>query len=391
MTNPTYPIHEAEIAIIGASLGGIAAALAALEAGRTVILSESTAWIGGQVTSQAVSALDEHIFIESIPGTRRYAAFRQAIRHHYQRQYNAPAAMPDGEPLNPGNGWVSRLCFEPRVGLRVLQDLLAPHLASGRLRLLTRHTPVACLGDPSHIRSVILRAANGHRVEIRAAYFLDATELGDLLPLAGLPYVSGAEAREDTGEIHASPDGPHPDRVQSFTTCFLVEFCPGQNHTIRQPNGYSQFRDTQPFTLTTLNSDGSTHFFPFFTPTAEHPLPFWTYRRVFDHFLLDPHGHRGDIALINWDSNDYRGGSLIDVTPSQRARAINQSHRLSLSFLFYLQTEVPREDGLGLGYPELRLLSEAVGTRSGSGPIPLHPRVSPHPQPAPNRRERHQR
>jgi len=49
-----------DVAVIGGSLGGIAVALAACDAGMNVILTEATDWLGGQITSQGVSALDEH-------------------------------------------------------------------------------------------------------------------------------------------------------------------------------------------------------------------------------------------------------------------------------------------------------------------------------------------
>lgn len=363
-------IVEADIAIIGGGLGGVAAALAACEAGWEVVLSEATPWLGGQVTSQAVSALDEHERIETVSGTRTYKAFRDAIRQYYQRHYHAPAYMPDGAPLNPGNGWVSRLCFEPRVGLQVIREMLEPHLQSGKLHLLLRHRPKSCEGDPTHLQAVTLTTLRNEQVKLSARFFLDATELGDLLPLAGVPYVTGAEAVEDTGEPHASRDGPRPGRVQSFTFCFIVEFCPGENHTIRKPRGYERFKVEQPYSLTLTGHKGEPISFHFFKSTPASPLPFWTYRRLVDGKLLDPTGHRNDIALINWASNDYRWGNIIDKPPQVKAILLDEARRLSLGFLYWLQTEAPRDDGQGFGYPELRLLPEAVGTPSGLAMAP---------------------
>ena len=68
---------EADVAIIGGGLGGCAAALAALRNGRTVVMTEPTDWIGGQLTQQAVPP-DEHPWIEKFGGQcllfRRFAA-----------------------------------------------------------------------------------------------------------------------------------------------------------------------------------------------------------------------------------------------------------------------------------------------------------------------------
>ena len=41
----------ADLVVIGGGLGGCAAALSALQSGLTVILTEETDWIGGQLTS----------------------------------------------------------------------------------------------------------------------------------------------------------------------------------------------------------------------------------------------------------------------------------------------------------------------------------------------------
>lgn len=64
---------ECDVAIVGGSLGGVAAALAAADAGASVVLNEATNWLGGQMTSQGVSAFDEHRHIESLPPARTSA------------------------------------------------------------------------------------------------------------------------------------------------------------------------------------------------------------------------------------------------------------------------------------------------------------------------------
>ncbi len=360
---------ECDVAVIGGSLGGVAAALAAAESGARVILTEASAWIGGQTTSQAVSALDEHQWVEVVESTRNYALFRQKIRESYRDMYGVPVQAENGRWLNPGGGWVSDLCFEPRVGLAVLQEMLAQHVQAARLKVLTRAQPVGCEGDPGHIKTVTVQH-RGKKIAIRAQFFLDATDTGDLLPITGVPYVTGAEAKEDTGEADASVDGPHPERIQSFTYCFLVEFCPGESHVIRKPRGYEVFKDRQPYSLTLYNRAGEAIHYNFMKATAERPLPFWTYRRVFDAGQLDPNRNGRDIALINWHGNDYHWASPIDQPVKRQVAILDEARRLSLGFLYWLQTEVKRDDGSGYGYPELRLLPEAVGTRSGLAMTP---------------------
>ena len=59
---PPRPIDktvECEILIVGAGLAGSAAAYEGLLAGKSVCLTDITDWVGGQISSQGTSALDE--------------------------------------------------------------------------------------------------------------------------------------------------------------------------------------------------------------------------------------------------------------------------------------------------------------------------------------------
>src|SRR6516225_5032322 len=105
---------EADLVIIGGGLGGCAAALAAVRNNCRVILTEETDWLGGQLTAQAVPP-DENPWIETFGGTRSYLELRRRIRDYYYRNYPLTAEARARPHLNPGNGWVSRLCTEPRV------------------------------------------------------------------------------------------------------------------------------------------------------------------------------------------------------------------------------------------------------------------------------------
>ena len=90
--------------------------------------------------------------------------------------------------------------------------MLAPYVSSGRLTILVEHELIA------PIRRRLVRAVTvpqlSHRNErvITARYFLDATEFGDLLPLSGTEFVTGAESQSETGE-------PAPKRKLSPATC----------------------------------------------------------------------------------------------------------------------------------------------------------------------------
>ena len=81
-----------------------------------------------------------------------------------------------------------------------------------------------------------LRGPEGERV-VEADWFVDATETGELLPLAGAEHVTGAESREQTGEPHAAAVAD-PLNMQPVSACFAVDHLAGEDHTIPRPPGY---------------------------------------------------------------------------------------------------------------------------------------------------------
>src|SRR5690606_6502602 len=111
--------------VVECGLGSLAASLGALRRGRRVVLTDEYEWLGGQLTGQAVPP-DEHSWVEQFGVTRSYRALRDGIRQYYRDHYPLTAEARAWGDLNPGAGWVSRLCAEPRGGLAVLGSMLAP-------------------------------------------------------------------------------------------------------------------------------------------------------------------------------------------------------------------------------------------------------------------------
>jgi hypothetical protein len=364
---------ETEILIVGGSLGGVAAALAALRLGRRVILTEETAWIGGQLTAQGVPP-DENPWIdrEQTGCTASYRALREAIRDYYRRYYPLRAAAAADPFLNPGMGNVSPLCHEASVALAVLQGMLAPYHANERLKLLLHHSAVVAEMDGDLVRAVTVEDLDtGEQTVIRAPYVIDATELGDLLLLAQVEHVTGAESQAQTGEPHALPDEPDPLDQQAVSWCFLLEYHPDADFTISRPETYDFWRDYQaPFwpdkQLSWTTSDPVTLepvTRPIFTgPTdAVRGDDLWHYRRVLYRAFYPEDVYRSDIIAVNWPQIDYWLRPLTGVTPVVQAQAKREARELSLSMLYWMQTEAPRHDG-GVGYSGLRPRGDLLGS-----------------------------
>ena len=95
----------------------------------------------------------------------------------------------------------------------------------------------------------------------------------------------------------------------------------------------------------------------------------WKYRRIIDKSNFDDGAFDSDITLVNWPQNDYWLGPVIDVSEEEREKHLFNAKQLSLSLLYWMQTEAPRHDG-GFGYPGLRLRKDVLGTEDGLAMYP---------------------
>ena len=379
---------KTDVLVVGGGLGGIAAALGALRGGRRVVMSEEYDWIGGQLTSQAVPP-DEHSWVERFGVTRSYRALRNGIRQFYRDHYPLTEGARAWGDLNPGGGWVSRICAEPRVGLAVLEAMLLPWRAGGQLTVLQPYRPVAADTQGDTVRAVTLRHRDSaDEVTVVANYVVDATELGDLLPLTGTEYTIGFESQGDTGEPSA-PSVANPDNVQALSICFAMDHVDG-DQTIDKPHNYDYWRNYQPHfwggpmlgfkaphprTLEIVERS--------FTPNPDDDpllvdadqrkgggdMNLWTFRRIAARRNFVPGAYRSDICLANWPMIDYLDGSIIDVPEAERARHLKAAADLAYAVFYWLQTEAPRADG-GQGFRGLRLRGDVTGTGHGLAMAP---------------------
>jgi len=374
---------DSNLIVIGGGIGGCAAALAALRNGLRVIMTEETDWIGGQFTQQAVPP-DEHPWIEIFGATRSYREFRSHIRDYYYRNYPLTPQAGSHRALNPGNGTVSKLCHEPRVALAVLEQLLAPYVSGHHLIVLRRHKAVSAETHSDSVKAVTVRGLDsGENLVLSGEFFVDATEMGDLLPLTQTEYVTGFESQRQTQEPHAPPEA-QPRNIQSFTYCFAIDHLAGENHTIDKPEEYSFFRNYSPQLRPAW--PGKLLSWEYSHPITLQPRTmmidplhedepgkagFWRYRRIADRRNFVEGTYKGDICLVNWPQNDYWLGNLLDVPEEEARKHVRRAKQLSLSLLYWMQTEAPRPDG-GAGWPGLRLRPDIVGTEDG---LAKHPYI----------------
>jgi hypothetical protein len=387
-----------DVVIIGGGLGGVAAALAVVRSGRRAVLTDEFAWLGGQLTSQAVPP-DEHKWVEQFGVTASYRALRDGIRDYYRDNYPLTAEARLNPRLNPGAGLVSKLCHEPRVAAAVIERMLAPHRSSGRLVVLQPYVATAAQHHDGTVSSVTVTRVGSHAdgtstgtgtgtadtITIEARYILDATETGELLPLTGTDYVTGAEARSDTHEPSA-PASAQPDNVQAITWCFAFDHTDGDN-TIERPADYDFWRSYEPpfwgDRLLSFTAPNPRTLTPEKRTMVVNPAlvdgrdsdqslsggdsDLWMFRRILARSNFTPGAYDSDIVVANWPMLDYLEASILDNADA--ATHLEAARQLSLSYFYWLQTEAPRPDG-GAGWPGLRLRGDVLGTADGLAQAP---------------------
>jgi hypothetical protein len=358
---------DCDVLVVGAGCGGIAAALATTRSGRRVVLTEPTAWVGGQLTNQAVPP-DEHPWVETTGVTASYRRMRHAVRHHYRATRNLTDAARRKDHLNPGNAWVSNLSAEPVVFHEVLLQMLRPAQEQGLLRLLTHHTATGATLVSDRVQTVeFLDTVNAETVTVTAEYVLDATEEGELLPVVGCEHVIGAESSNETGEPHALAGPADPWDQQAITWCAALERRTGGAEVLARPQSYEFWQSYRaehwpgPQLGWTTAEPETGHALR--RPLYDHEVKdLWSFRRIrYGNHYRD---HVDDITLVNWPQVDYWLTPLIGCSQEERSAAMTGARDLTLSFIHWLQSEAPRPDG-GTGFPELQPCGPVLGTSDG--------------------------
>jgi len=179
---------EAEVVVVGATPGGIGAAVAAARSGASVILVEEQSHVGGVVSGGLVNA--DIINKDMIHGL--FSEFTRRIREYYVQRFGADS--PQVKDCKEG------MTFEPHAAEEVFGAMLAeqPHL---QVRLAERLIGTAMNGN--RITAIEVTRNTDTKITIRGKVFIDATYEGDLAARAGAAYRIGRESREEFGEPHA--------------------------------------------------------------------------------------------------------------------------------------------------------------------------------------------
>lgn len=324
--------ESCDVLVVGGGLAGVATAYESLHAGRTVCLTEMTDWLGGQLTSQGTTALDEaRRQRQLLFYAAGYKQLRQQVLERYGRQ-------------NPGDCWVSAVCFLPADAHDILVDMLdeAAREGNGTLKLFPstvvkevdvdgamivnaiaiQHSPApgtpplntetlsAYYEDAYHYEDSERLTKNIIRFQPTGYegpadwYVVEATETGEIIALSGVPYRLGLDPKS-----YLNPSSPtftgDPYCTQGFTYTFAMERTEDPQPQVR-PDYYDIYAPYFSFERPRENTNYIDFVFTYRRLLAPGDRP---EKRIFGVSDVKP----GDISMQNWTwGNDYRPGTSVD-------------------------------------------------------------------------------
>lgn len=297
-------------------------------------MTEITDWVGGQISSQGTSALDERPTQRSLLFyPRGYLELRERIEKKYGRQ-------------NPGNCWVSVSCFMPYDGHGILFQMLqdAAKKGKGELKwfpntvvkeldisnnqinraIAIQHQPAPNTPpinteplsqtiedayryeNSSRFNKTIIQFVPKPSPEKRGGadwYVVEATETGEIIALADVPYRLGIDPQS-----HLNPSSPVDSTdsycTQGFTYTFAMEATEKPQTHIKPPfyDIYAPYYSYELSRLASFNLVFTYRQIWAVEPDAPQP-PSAKERTIFP----------GDISMQNWTwGNDYRPGNPDD-------------------------------------------------------------------------------
>ena len=316
-----------DVLVIGGGIGGTAAGIQSARSGARTLIVEEGPWLGGMLSAAGVSAIDGNHEMPS----GLWGGFRERIFAHY------------GGPSRVATGWVSNTQFEPHVADSILKRMAR---SEKNLRVMHGYRLVSVETAAGTVTGATFRALkDGGLLRIQARQTIDATELGDVMKMANVPYDLGMESGKLTGETVGVTETN--DIVQDLTyVAILKDYGAGRDCTIAKPAGY----DPREF-------DGSNT--DYYRDTTRKK-PNVDARKMLDYGRLP-----NDKYMLNWPNygNDIYL-NIVEMSPEQRTDELEKAKQVTLRFVYFIQHD--------LGFRSLGLTDDEFPTADRLALMPYH-------------------
>jgi hypothetical protein len=312
--------NEYDVIIVGGGAGGTSAAIQSARNGAKTLLIEKTNWLGGMLTSAGVSAIDGNYNLPS----GFWGEFKDSLVSHY------------GDLESLKTGWVSNVLFEPKVGNEILKSIAKNEK---NLKILFSSSVTSIFQPKDDYYNFIVNSSKGH---FSSKVLIDATELGDILPMINEDYDIGM----DNIEMYDEDIAPKlkNDIIQDLTYVMVLKNY-NKNVKIEKPKNY----DPSEFYCSTSSIN-----------CTESDKALWAPNQMMNYGKLP-----NDKIMINWPiyGNDYYS-NLLEMNHDQREEVFKKAKEKSLKFLYYIQDE--------LGFYNYSLSDEEYNTKDKFPLIPYY-------------------
>ncbi len=310
-------IQETEVLVIGGTASGICAGLQSSRLGVKTIIAESTPWLGGMLTAAGVSAFDGN---HNMPAGI-FGEFRARLYQHY------------GGSNKVSTGWVSNTLFEPHIG-----DSIFKAMAKNEKYLqIHYHYELLSVKKEGNTISGVLFYDNQlqKNILIKAKRYIDATELGDVLAAANIPYDLGMESNDVTKE-QVNKYGAN-DIVQDITYVAVLKDYGTPQPLVERPKNY----DSLEFDASNLS---------FYKDSTRTKPPVDAIK------MLNYGKLPGNKYMLNWPiyGNDIYL-NVVEKTPKERAALLEIAKQQTLRFVYFIQKD--------LGFRNLALADDEFKTK----------------------------
>jgi hypothetical protein len=310
-------IQETEVLVIGGTASGICAGLQSSRLGVKTIIAESTPWLGGMLTAAGVSAFDGN---HNMPAGI-FGEFRARLYQHY------------GGSNKVSTGWVSNTLFEPHIG-----DSIFKAMAKNEKYLqINFHYELLSVKKEGNTISGVLFYDNQlqKNILIKAKRYIDATELGDVLAAANIPYDLGMESNDVTKE-QVNKYGAN-DIVQDITYVAVLKDYGTPQPLVETPKNY----DSLEFDASSLS----------FYKDSTRTMPPVDAIKMLNYGKLP-----GNKYMLNWPiyGNDIYL-NVVEKTPKERAALLEIAKQQTLRFVYFIQKD--------LGFRNLALADDEFKTK----------------------------
>jgi len=324
-------VETYDVVVVGGGASGVVAAIQAARIGAAVAIVEESGWIGGQATGAGVATMDDNY-------RTRFGIYGEFIERttSYYREH--------GKSVSTGMFSPGTINFEPAVGQKIFYEMLKE---AGMVDVYLFSRPSEAKLEGNRVVGARFLREGLFPFELSAHVFVDATELGDFIPLTGARYRAGNRV------------SPHLDldaQIQDMTQVAVIrkwashKEMPEKLKINIKPPDYEKYVDIFRGVVTVDGSRWGEGDYPFDVPShnayrglpdIENPLP------------VDNSDHDTWVNItrtgINW-ANDYPHSNMEGLTvryleDKKHRREINRQAMLrTLQFIYYYQNELNQPD-----------------------------------------------